>query len=110
MLFEVHAQQLLLTAQHAHLQRGVQGRVGDQVGMDAGLGGQAANTVASFVRAQHAHQRHLATQRRDVARHVGGAAQAVFTARNAHHGHRGFRRNAFDFTKPVAVQHHVANH
>ncbi|MNT08276.1 hypothetical protein D3C72_1430140 [compost metagenome] len=110
MLLEVHAQQLLLAAQHAHLQRGMQGRVGNQVGMDAGLGGQAANAVARLIFAQHAHQRHLAAQRRNVARYVGGATQAVFTARNAHHGHGRFRRDAFDFTEPVAVQHHVANH
>ena len=91
MLFEIHAQQLLLAAQHAHFQRGVQGGVGDQVGMDAGFGRQAADAVASLVRTQHAHQRHLTAKCRHVAGHVGGAAQAVFAAGDAHHGHRRFR-------------------
>ena len=52
----------------------------------------------------------MPAQGRDVAGHVGRAAEAVFTARHAHHRHRRLGRDAFHFAEPVAVQHHIANH
>ena len=82
----------------------------DQVGLDAGLGGQAPHAVAGLVLAQHAHQRDMAAQRGDVACHVGRAAQAVLAARDAHHRHRRLGGYTLHLAEPVAVQHDIAHH
>jgi hypothetical protein len=64
---------------------------------------------ARLVGADHAQQAAVRAQRGRVARHVGGAAEALFALFDAHDRHRRFRRNAADVAEPVAVEHDVAD-
>ena len=74
------------------------------------VGAAKKDLVAGLVVAGHAEQAGVGAQGRRIARHVGGAAQALLAAFDAHHRHRRFRRDARDVAEPVAVEHDVAHH
>ena len=107
---EVDAQQLLLAADDAQLDRGVDVAVDMQSGIDLLLFEQAGERAARFVVADDREQAGEGAERRRVARDVGGAAQTFFHALDPDHGHRRFRRNPADLAEPVAVEHDVADH
>ena len=75
----------------------------------ARIGGQAPYAIARLVLSDQPDQGGLPAQGDNIARHVGGATQAVFAARHAHHRHRRLGRNALDFAEPIAVQHDIAH-
>ena len=109
-VFKIQAQQLLLAADHAQLDRGLELRVAAEAGRDARAGHQGFELVAGFVVADHTEQRGPRAHGHDVVSHIGRAAHAFFLARDTHHRHRGFGRDTVHRAVPVAVQHGVANH
>jgi hypothetical protein len=76
-LLEVDPHQLLLARDHAQLDDGGELGLVRQPRRDAGFGGQRLDAAAGLVLADHADQGRARSQRREVARDVGGAAPAA---------------------------------
>ena len=110
LVLEVHAQQLLVAADHAQLHGRLQARIALEVGGDAGFAQQGFEPVARLIVADHAQEAGLRAQCGDVVGDVGGCADALFLARDLDHGHRCFGRDALHRAMPVAVEHRVADH
>ena len=106
---EIHAQQLLLPADHAQLLGRADRAVAMQPGVDAILLQQPLELAAGIVVADDGEQRSPGAQRGAVVRDVGGAAEAELLLFLVHQNHRDRRlgRDPLDFAEPVAVQHHV---
>ena len=107
--FEVHPQQLLVFADDALFQRGSPTLGDHQVRVDAGFGQKVPYGVAAGVVPHRANQRAVRAERGEVARHVGGAAQALVAAFHLHDGNRRFLGNAIGAALDVTIQHHIAN-
>ena len=87
-VFEVDAKHLLPAADHTQLDCRRQGRIAVHLGLDTRLNEESADTLPGIVVAQHRQQRCPDPHRSHVARNIGGAAQAFFTALNPHHWYR----------------------
>jgi hypothetical protein len=109
LVLEVHSQQLLVPADDAQLDGGLEARIAFQVRRDAGFPQQHFQAVAGLVVADHAEETRLRAQRCDVVRDVGSGADALFFARDPDDRDRRFGRDAFDRAVPVAVEHRVAD-
>ena len=109
-VLKIQAQELLLAANDAQLDRGLEFCIAAKVGLDAGFGQQRFQVLAGLVVAHHGQQRRLRAQGGNIARHIGCAAAAFFFAGYAHHGHGRLGGYAVYRAVPVAVQHHVAHH
>lgn len=107
--FEVHPQQLLVFADHALFQRGSPPFSGHQIRADAGCVEQFSYGVSAGVVPHRANQGAAHAERGEVARHVGGAAQALVAALHLHDGHRRFLGNTVGPALDVTIQHHIAN-
>ena len=107
---EIDAQQLLLPADHAQLDRGGNARILVQAGDDMLGFDQLAQARAGLVVADHRQQRRPRAQRRRIARDVGRAAGTLLGALDLDHRHRRLGRDAAHLAEPVAIEHHVADH
>src|ERR1700681_2058851 len=74
------------------------------------LSEQPLQRASRLVVANDADQGCLGAKRGDVARNIRRPARTFFAARNSNHRYRRLGRNALDIAKPVAVEHHVADH
>ncbi|MNC85948.1 hypothetical protein D3C83_15730 [compost metagenome] len=109
-LLEVHPQQLLAAADHAQLDRGRDAPVAVKLSHNALPREQALEPRAGFVGANHREQAYRRPQRGRVARNIGGAAGTLLDPVDPDDGHWRFRRDPPNVSKPVAVQHHVADY
>ncbi len=107
-LLEIQPQQLLLAADHAQLGDG--GQPGHFLEVAQHIGGAQAllQNAGGLILAGEPHQFRPGPQGGHVERHVGGAAGAVLQFGDAHHRHRGLRRDTPGRAVPISVQHHVA--
>ena len=106
---EVDPQQLLLATDDAQLHDGIDLGVNMQAGIDLPLFEQLAQRTAGLVITDNRQQGGHSAQRGGIAGNVGGATEALFHTLDLDHRHRGFRRNSTDITKPVAVEHDIAD-
>ncbi len=109
-VLKIQAQQLLLAADHAQLDSGLELRIAAETGRDAGSCNQRFQLVAGLVVADHTQQRCTRADGHDVVSHIGRASHAFFLARDPHHRHRRLRRDPVHRAIPVTVQHGIANH
>ncbi len=110
LILEIDSDQLLRATDDAQLDDGVELRIAAQHGGDALLFEQLAQAPRRLVVADHRQQGALRAQRLDVEGHVGSTPEALLLARNAHHRHRRFGRDAIDRAEPIAVEHRITHH
>ena len=105
-LLEVHADQLLVVTEDPQLADGA------AVGMHPGalhplLAHQPLKRFSLPVMADHAHERDLSAQRRDIGGHIGRTTGTGLFIGHIDHRNGRLRRDAPGPTLPVAVQHHI---
>ncbi len=106
--FKIQAQKLLMAAMDPQFHRGWP--LNHPMGLNARRETARVEHGAGFILAPTAHQGAVGAQGDGVAGHVGAAAQPVVAGVDVDNGHRRFRRDPMARPRPIAVEHHVADH
>ena len=106
-LLEIHPQHLLATADHAHFQNRRPVDHVDEFAAHVRGTELLLERRCRIVVADDADQRHVDPQRREVQRHVRGAAGSVFARLDVDDRHRRLLRHATGSAVPVPIEHDV---
>ena len=103
LVFKIQADELLIARHHTQFDGGSNAGVAYQVRVHTAVAHQGLQGIGRFIVTRHRKQTGLATQTRDVARHIGRTACALVDFLDFRHRHRGLGRNAVGVAKPIAV-------